>query len=183
MIVPGTPRDSLHILEALLNLDGGVKPEMVATDNASYSVRRDRQLRRGGGPGPQPGQPEQGDRAVAGHAEGRRFPGHQPGPRLRPAAHVRPRRAPDPAGIGVRRVRADRKDRAPAACGRPRRRHLPPPDEPPTHRAGIPPQAGPRRVPRQARHHPPGLPRRHGGPPWRARPGSQRHRAVDRAVP
>ncbi|MER6923781.1 Tn3 family transposase, partial [Streptomyces spiralis] len=37
MIVPGTPRDSLHILDALLNLDGGVKPEMVATDNASYS--------------------------------------------------------------------------------------------------------------------------------------------------
>ena len=37
MVVPGTPRDSLHILDALLNLDGGVKPEMVTTDNASYS--------------------------------------------------------------------------------------------------------------------------------------------------
>ncbi len=37
MVVPGTPRDSLHILDALLNLDGGVKPELVATDNASYS--------------------------------------------------------------------------------------------------------------------------------------------------
>jgi len=37
MIVPGTPRDSPHILDALLNLDGGVKPEMVATDTASYS--------------------------------------------------------------------------------------------------------------------------------------------------
>lgn len=37
MVVPGTPRDSLHILDMLLNLDGGVKPEMVATDNASYS--------------------------------------------------------------------------------------------------------------------------------------------------
>jgi hypothetical protein len=37
MVVPGTPRDSLHILDALLHLDGGVKPEMVATDNASYS--------------------------------------------------------------------------------------------------------------------------------------------------
>jgi hypothetical protein len=32
---------------------------------------------------------------------GRRFPGHQPGPRLRPAADVRPRRTPDPAGAGV----------------------------------------------------------------------------------
>lgn len=38
MVVPGTPRDSLHILDALLNLDGGIKPEMVATDNASYLV-------------------------------------------------------------------------------------------------------------------------------------------------
>lgn len=38
MVVPGTPRDSLHILDALLNLDAGVKPEMVATDNASYVV-------------------------------------------------------------------------------------------------------------------------------------------------
>ncbi len=37
MVVPGTPRDSPHILDALLNLDGGVKPETVATDNASYS--------------------------------------------------------------------------------------------------------------------------------------------------
>jgi TnpA family transposase len=37
MVVPGTPRDSLFILDALLNLDSGVKPEMVATDNASYS--------------------------------------------------------------------------------------------------------------------------------------------------
>ncbi|GAA3690807.1 hypothetical protein GCM10022224_065330 [Nonomuraea antimicrobica] len=37
MVVAGTPRDSLHILDALLNLDGGVKPEMVTTDNASYS--------------------------------------------------------------------------------------------------------------------------------------------------
>jgi TnpA family transposase len=35
MVVPGTPRDSLFILDALLNLDGGVRPEMVATDNAS----------------------------------------------------------------------------------------------------------------------------------------------------
>ena len=40
MVVPGTPRDSLHILDALLNLDGGVKPEMVATDTGSYELRR-----------------------------------------------------------------------------------------------------------------------------------------------
>ncbi|MFD8564252.1 Tn3 family transposase [Streptosporangium canum] len=37
MIVSGTPRDSLFILDTLLNLDGGVTAEMVATDNASYS--------------------------------------------------------------------------------------------------------------------------------------------------
>lgn len=37
MVVPGTPRDSLFILDALLNLDAGPKPEIVTTDNASYS--------------------------------------------------------------------------------------------------------------------------------------------------
>ncbi|MFC7884762.1 Tn3 family transposase [Streptomyces sp. NPDC057376] len=37
MVVPGMPRDSLHILDTLLNLDAGARPEMVATDNASYS--------------------------------------------------------------------------------------------------------------------------------------------------
>lgn len=37
MVVRGTPRDSLYTLDTLLNRDGGVKPEMVATDNASYS--------------------------------------------------------------------------------------------------------------------------------------------------
>lgn len=37
MVVPGTPRDSLHILDTLLNLDAGARPEMVATDNASYT--------------------------------------------------------------------------------------------------------------------------------------------------
>ncbi len=35
--ITGTPRDSLHILDVLLNLDGGPKPEIVATDEASYS--------------------------------------------------------------------------------------------------------------------------------------------------
>jgi Tn3 transposase DDE domain len=37
MVVPGTPRDSLHILDTLLNLDAGPKPEVVTTDTASYS--------------------------------------------------------------------------------------------------------------------------------------------------
>jgi len=37
VVVPGTVRDSLHILDGLLNLDGGPRPEMIASDNASYS--------------------------------------------------------------------------------------------------------------------------------------------------
>jgi TnpA family transposase len=37
VVVPGTMRDSLHILDTLLNLDAGPKPELVATDTASYS--------------------------------------------------------------------------------------------------------------------------------------------------
>jgi len=37
MVVPGTPRDSLFILDTLLNLDAGPRPEVVTTDNASYS--------------------------------------------------------------------------------------------------------------------------------------------------
>ena len=36
-VVPGTMRDSLYILDTLLNLDAGPKPELVATDTASYS--------------------------------------------------------------------------------------------------------------------------------------------------
>ena len=37
MVVPGTPRDSLFILDTLLNLDAGPKPEVVTTGNASCS--------------------------------------------------------------------------------------------------------------------------------------------------
>jgi len=37
IIVTGTVRDSLYILDTLLNIDAGPKPEMVATDTASYS--------------------------------------------------------------------------------------------------------------------------------------------------
>jgi TnpA family transposase len=36
-VVPGTMRDSLYILDTMLNLDAGPKPEMIATDSASYS--------------------------------------------------------------------------------------------------------------------------------------------------
>jgi len=37
VIITGTVRDSLYILDTLLNLDAGPKPAMVATDTASYS--------------------------------------------------------------------------------------------------------------------------------------------------
>jgi TnpA family transposase len=37
VVIPGTMRDSLHILDTLLNLDAGPRPEMIATDTASYS--------------------------------------------------------------------------------------------------------------------------------------------------
>ena len=37
VVVPGTVRDSLYILDTMLNLDAGPKPEMIATDTASYS--------------------------------------------------------------------------------------------------------------------------------------------------
>lgn len=37
VVVPGTVRDSLYVLDTLLNLDGGPKPETVASDTASYS--------------------------------------------------------------------------------------------------------------------------------------------------
>ncbi|MFI6456995.1 Tn3 family transposase [Streptosporangium amethystogenes] len=35
--MPGTLRDSLFILDAIHNLDGGPKPETVVTDTAGYS--------------------------------------------------------------------------------------------------------------------------------------------------
>jgi TnpA family transposase len=37
LVVPGTIRDSLYILDLLLNLDGGTRPKTVVTDTASYS--------------------------------------------------------------------------------------------------------------------------------------------------
>jgi TnpA family transposase len=37
VVVPGTLRDSLFILDTILTIDAGPKPEMVATDTASYS--------------------------------------------------------------------------------------------------------------------------------------------------
>jgi TnpA family transposase len=37
IVVPGTVRDSLYVLDLLLNIDGGPRPEVVVTDQASYT--------------------------------------------------------------------------------------------------------------------------------------------------
>lgn len=37
VVVTGTRRDSLHVLDVILNRDGGSAPQMIATDIASYS--------------------------------------------------------------------------------------------------------------------------------------------------
>ena len=37
VVITGTMRDSLHVLDVILNRDGGPAPEMIATDTASYS--------------------------------------------------------------------------------------------------------------------------------------------------
>jgi len=37
MVVAGTPRDSLYVLDVLYDRDGGKRPEMIITDTASYS--------------------------------------------------------------------------------------------------------------------------------------------------
>ena len=37
VVVTGTMRDSLHVLDVILGRDGGPTPEMIATDTASYS--------------------------------------------------------------------------------------------------------------------------------------------------
>ena len=36
-VVPGTVRDSLYVLDTILNLDGGPRPETITSDTASYS--------------------------------------------------------------------------------------------------------------------------------------------------
>ena len=215
MVVPGTPRDSLHILDALLNLDGGVKPEMVATDNASYSDMvfgifkilgynfsprfkdlddqrfwraampgvETGDVRAAGGPGPQPGEPQEdrsrGGRTCCG------WPAPWSPTRSAPTTCCgcsAARATPRPLGQAFAEYGRIAKTEHLLARGRPGRRHLPPPDEPAAHRPGVAPQAGQGRVPRQARHHPPGVPRRHGGPARRARPGPERRRAVDDPV-
>lgn len=108
MVVPGTVRDTLYILDTMLNLDAGPKPEMIATDTASYSdivfglfrllgyrvlpahrrpippavlaghLARDARgrLRAAERDRPPPCRPEPDPGPLAGHAPGRRVPGH-----------------------------------------------------------------------------------------------------------
>jgi hypothetical protein len=37
MVLAGTPRDSMHMIDLLYSQDGGAKPEVVITDTGSYS--------------------------------------------------------------------------------------------------------------------------------------------------
>ncbi|MFJ1611068.1 Tn3 family transposase [Streptomyces sp. NPDC088253] len=37
VLVPGTARVALYLLDCLLNLDGGARPEVATSDTASYS--------------------------------------------------------------------------------------------------------------------------------------------------
>ena len=110
LVVPGTLRDSLFILDAIHNRDGGPRPEIVITDTASYSDivfglfaicgyqfspriadisrqphvadRHHRRLRSAGSARPPPDPPGPDPRALAGHAAGRRVADHRPGPRV-----------------------------------------------------------------------------------------------------
>jgi hypothetical protein len=148
MVVPGTPRDSLHILDALLNLDGGVKSEMVATDNASCSDMAfglfkilgcnfsprfrdlvDQRFWRASMPCVETGSYGAVEDLARNRVSLNKVITHWPDMlkvagslvtnqvRLRSAARVRTRGAPDSAGCGVCGVRADREDRASAAGG------------------------------------------------------------------
>ena len=83
-------------LPLLPALQGPSRPAVLEGPDAR---RRDgRRVRAAGGDRAEQGEREEGDHALAGHAAGRRLPGHQPGPRLRPAEDVRPRGAPAPLG-------------------------------------------------------------------------------------
>jgi len=150
MVVPGTPRDSLFILDTLLNLDGGVKPgdgrhrQRLVLRHGLRRVQDCRlqlfaPLRRPGRPAVLAG----GDarqavrrlrplEVIARNKVITRWPdmlwaaGSLVTSQVRacdPGADVRPRGPPDPAGAGVRRVRAemDRQDVAPPRRGRPGR--------------------------------------------------------------
>ncbi|MFJ4884646.1 Tn3 family transposase [Streptomyces sp. NPDC088731] len=182
MVVPGTPRDSLHILDALLNLDGGVKPEMVATDNASYSDM------------------------VFGGACSRSSAttsAHRNRVNLNKVITHWPDMLKVAGSLVTNQVHAYDLLRMFGRDGRPtpigaasaeygriaKTEHLLRVVDrwttPTAARCtGSSPCRSPatssrRRVPRQARHHPPGVPRGDGGPARRARPGPQRHGALD----
>ncbi|CAM5348486.1 hypothetical protein SBADM41S_10337 [Streptomyces badius] len=183
MVVPGTPRDSLHILDALLNLDGGVKPEMVATDNASYSDMvfglfkilgynfsprfrdlDDQRFWRATMPGVQTGTYSPMEDLARNRVNLNKVITHWPD-MLKVAGSLVTNQVraydllrmfgrdgrPHSARAAFAEYGRIARNRAPAAGSRPGRRHLPPADEPAAHRAGVPPQARPRRVPRQTR--------------------------------
>ena len=150
IVVPGTLRDSLMILDGLLELappgDGG--PTMIITDQASYSDQifglfwllgyqfsprpaglpdqRFWRIDRHADYGPLDGLARHrinADlivRAVGGHPARRRLAVHRHRPRLRAAARPARRRTPQPPRARDRRARPGRQDAAPARLDRQR---------------------------------------------------------------
>jgi len=198
MVVPGTPRDSLFILDTLLNLDGGVRLEMVTTDHASYSDMvfgifkmlgfrfaprfrdlADQRFWRAEMPDVETGiYGPLG--AIARHRvnlarDRNAMAGHAPGRRV-------PDHQPSPRLRSFAHVRTRRPPHAAGPRVRgvsPGRRHLPADRQPPTHHPGIPAHPGPVDLPRPTRHHRPALPRRAGRPAGVPRPGAQRRRPLE----
>jgi len=208
IIITGTVRDSLYILDTLLNLDADPKPEMVATDTASYSdivfglfrllgYRFSPRIADVGGTGfwraDVPGQPSGDygplnaiarnkvnlDRIVTHWPDMLRVAGSLITNQVRAYDLLRMlTRDGHPARPSPGRVRPDRQDSAPAGHGRPGRRNLPAHRDPATEHRRVPPLPGPQDPARTPRRHHAAVPRRAGRPARRARSRPQRGRAV-----
>jgi len=87
-VVSGTPRDSLHVIDLIYRQDGGRRPEVIISDTGSYSDMVCGLMRLLGFD----------YRPAAGRPARRQAVAHQPGRRLRPTHHRRPRQDRPRAG-------------------------------------------------------------------------------------
>lgn len=210
-VVPGTPRDSLVVLDVMLNPDNGRRPELVTSDTGGYSDMVFGLYRICGmqyaprladlsdtrfwrldpaadyGPLDGPARSRVRPEKITTHWEQMlRIAGSLVTGQVRAYDLIRALGRdgkPHPARASVRRVRADRQDAALARRDRPRRGHLPARPERAAERHRVPAPAGPQAVLRPARRTAPALPGRPGRPTRRARPGPQRRRAVEHHLP
>jgi hypothetical protein len=207
LVVPGTVRDSLYILDALHARDGGPKPEMVITDTASYSDivfglfaicgyqfspriadLADTRLwrtntRASYGPLDQMSRHTIRLDTVRAHwADMLRVAGSLTTGAVRGYDLVRMlSREGRPTGLGcLHPLRAYLQDPAPAPV--PARRALPAHDRRPAQRLRIPPRPGPQDLLRQPRRTQAALPPRTRRPARRAGPGPQRRGLVELPV-